>query len=154
MMKKMGILLLSVAVLIAASGIAAAQSATSGTAVLSTAKTGSLKVYRWDCTSDASGDVVSAGATIKGKILKVVTIPSDGATSPTANYDVYLKDYKAYDVLGGLLINRSASAEEMVYPAAALGVTSTTVVVFDPMQLVVSAAGASRKFTVRAIVEE
>ena len=63
---------------------------------------------------------------IKGKIVKVQTIPGlngDKTTAtPTALYDITLLDAYSGDVADGNLMNRSASAAETVIPSAPIPV--------------------------------
>ena len=83
--------------------------------------------------SGASGAFTSTvlDVPINGYILKAETIPAPFTSavldaratakswtqySPTANYDVEINDTHGYDLFGGALANRSATASEMVRP--------------------------------------
>jgi hypothetical protein len=113
-----------------------------------------LKSYRVDWTSNADGTAITPYVTIKGTVLKVTTYPSDGATSPTANYDITLKDAAGTDLLGSQLLNRSEANVETIAPYIADGATSPALVLFDRVQWNVDNAGAARTGRIRVIVRE
>lgn len=100
-----------------------------------------IKSVTWAWTSDASGDANGTDTVaLSGEAIRWVTNP--GAAAPTTLYDIVVNDVDGADVAAGLLANRSATATEQVYPAAA------TYHAFDgKLSLVVSAAGASKEGT-------
>jgi len=64
-------------------------------------------------TSDASGDATVSVPEVKGYLLQMVTVPTDG---PTADYDVTLiaPQGSALDVLGGVGADRHTTSTEAV----------------------------------------
>lgn len=74
-----------------------------------------IESYSLAWTSDASGNVVATVPGLDGWFERIATNPGDGATSPTANYDVTLTDADGADVLTGKGANRSqADVEQFV----------------------------------------
>lgn len=71
-------------------------------------------------TSDASGNATLAINEMAGWLTFAQTVPS-GTVAPTINYDVKLKDSGGFDVLEGLLADRSATLTECE-PAAGSGI--------------------------------
>ena len=71
----------------------------------------------YTCTADASGATFIATATTRplyGYVYEVVTNP--GSPSPTALYDITLTDSDGVDIMGGQLLNRSATVSESAVP--------------------------------------
>lgn len=69
----------------------------------------------WTCTADsatAAFTTTTSTYNLYGYITRVVTNP--GATAPTANYDLTITDSDGIDLVGGALMNRSATASEEV----------------------------------------
>lgn len=72
------------------------------------------------CTADAAAATFPAttvtfrGGNIDGYIYAVLTDP--GATAPQALYDITLTDANGLDIMGGELLNRSATATEIAIP--------------------------------------
>lgn len=79
---------------------------------------------RFTCTADSDGDFYATTFSddrIKGMfIVQVDTTP--GATNPTAAWDATLKDAGGQDLMGGSILNRSASAKETALPLYTTGV--------------------------------
>lgn len=72
------------------------------------------------CTADGalatwpSTTVKFRGGNIDGYIYMVVTDP--GTTAPDPDYDIVLNDANGIDIMGGELLNRSATATEHAIP--------------------------------------
>ncbi len=120
-----------------------------------------LMVYSFGWTSDASGNVVATINDMDGTLVRAVTIPSDGATSPTANYDVTFSDSDGIDLLSGLGANRSQSTAENI-PCMQIhvydGGSSTTLmsnpVIAGPASLAISSAGDKMKGTLKIYMKK
>lgn len=73
-----------------------------------------------DWTSDASGNVSGTNITLRGFLVKALTIPS-GVAAPTDNYDITLLDPDSvaasgtFDSLHSALIDRDTANTEEVY---------------------------------------
>jgi hypothetical protein len=121
-----------------------------GTGVYSSFK--GLEVWTLDWTSDANGNVVANIEQMTGTIMRAVTNPEDGATSPTANYDITLSDSDGIDLLTGLAANRSATDNENICPlftqtiadSASTNVLQSVPVVAGDVDLAITNAGAAR----------
>lgn len=101
-------------------------------------------VLRVTWTSDSAGNAVATSPAIFGHALEVVTIPNDGATSPSANYDVAV-NHRGKDILEGRGANRSASAIEWELPFIHDDDTSdsTPKTVYGQVQIHITNAGAA-----------
>ena len=111
-----------------------------------------LILYSLNWTSDASGNVVATINDMDGTLVRAVTVPSDGATSPTANYDVTFSDSDGIDLLSGLGANRSQSTAENipcmqvhVYDSASSTTLMAQPVIAGPAALAISNAGDEMK---------
>ncbi len=81
-----------------------------------------VKKVSYAFTADAAdGSLPALSTTLKGWLIKAVTVP--GGTAPTDNWDVALNDpdSSTLDALGGALGNRDTVTPEQVYPV--LGAT-------------------------------
>lgn len=110
-MKKMLILAAIVVLLLPNMAIAA------GSCTSSTVTKQFITITTFTCTGDSGGGTYPAKASdvsIRGWVYAVDTIP--GTPNPTASWDATLKDANGYDVMGGVILNRSASAAERVTP--------------------------------------
>jgi len=101
------------------------------------------RLYIVDWTASTNGEFSGSLATkvgdtsLCGYLLAVETIPGasgDRTTDLPTSYTMYLYDAYNYDVVGGSLVTRSASAAEKVVPSAP---------VFICEEITVSATGAS-----------
>lgn len=124
---------------------------TSGTttAVSQTWPGAALSVASITWTSDAGGDAIASLGPLVGELVRVVTNPSDGATSPTASYDVTLTDQDGIDVLAGRAADRSATASESFTPMSGDTTTSTPMALAGTHTLTVDNAGAARSGVLR-----
>lgn len=103
-------------------------------------------------TSNTGGGVVeSDGIKFFGEILRVVTDPGDGSSSPTANYDITLTDVDGADVLNGGGANRSQSAVEQIIPSiTSVGTKSDFLIsVAGDLTLTIAAAGNTKTGSIR-----
>ena len=74
-------------------------------------------VLTFTCTAhSANGGYSSTASThpIDGYVIMAVTDP--GTVSPTASYDLTITDEDGEDIMGGALVNRSATATESAQP--------------------------------------
>ena len=109
---------------------------------------GTVKKIKWVWVS--AGDQTVGGALVNttttnaysGEITRLVTIPAAAGSAPTADYDIYILDEDATDVLMGGGVNRHTSATEQV-AASSLGIVAN-----DKLKLTVAAAGAEKGGTV------
>ena len=133
---------------------------TSGTLVVSQAnvpgRLNHLRIITMSWTSDASGDVVSNIASLPnpGEIVRITFDPSDGATSPTASYDVVLTDFFGFDVLTGLGANLSQSATLETVPSVTASSFEWPVYTFGGLNLAVSNAGNVTQGVIRLYIKE
>lgn len=93
----------------------------------------------WTSTAGGAADVEIDN--LYGYLVKVVTDP-DGTDVPTANYDITLIDENSVDAAESLLINRSDTLTQTVYPVAS-GAT-TPVFLCGTHTFTVANAGASK----------
>ena len=102
-------------------------------------------------TSDASGNATVTVPNVIGEIRRIVTNPSDGATSPTADYDVTLKDADAVDVMVGQGANLSQSANKSFYGVTTDAISSQyiPITVYGDLSLAVTNAGNAKKGTIK-----
>jgi len=112
-----------------------------------------LRVVEIHWASDASGDAKIAQLPIAGLIDRLVTVP-DSFAAPTTLYDITLTDTLGFDLAGGLLANRSATATEAVWPFRATAASARHQETLSPCcgQLTVSNAGASKSGVVAAYI--
>jgi hypothetical protein len=75
-----------------------------------------LCVITYDWTADASAATIpsTAGPSVTGYVVLVITDP--GSTAPTPNYDITLTDAYGCDVMGGSLADRHTSTTEQALP--------------------------------------
>jgi len=109
-------------------------SATGGTVSLAIASTyAAQKPY---------GDFGPLPAKILGRLVSIETIPGalgvPATDPPTAAYDITLLDAYGYDVAGGLLADRSATAAEKIVPTGDL-------IIDSELTLTIAAAGDANK---------
>ena len=110
-MKKILILAAIVVLLLPNMAIAA------GSCTAATVTKQSITVTTYTCTgdsSDGSYPTKASDVSIRGWVYAVDTIP--GTPNPTAAWDATLKNANGYDIMGGVILNRSASAAERVTP--------------------------------------
>lgn len=128
-----------------------------------------LQMVTFTWTSNSSGAVTNNDAVVYGKIVKVAFDPGDGATSPTANYDVTISDSLGSDLLLGLGANKSQSAVETLNFVQNSTIFSTTTLVqavntnnyfypwcsycFGTLTLGVTNAGASKQGVITLYVQ-
>ena len=108
-----------------------------------------LNCVTLDWLSDASGNCTASLTEINGTIERIVFNPDDGATSPTAAYDVTLKDVDDVDVLNGKGANLSASATTSVVATSTDSTTYLPMAALAPLSLAVTNAGASNGGIIR-----
>lgn len=107
-------------------------------------------------TSDNSGDstqtiaasylATHGGATpVNGKLYRVTTNPGDGASSPTADWDLVVTDQDGVDILQGACANRSQSSVESVIFANPTAITGAH-------ELWASNMGSTKTATVRLYI--
>ena len=142
---------------------------TSGTVTVGTASAYGQQVITWTWTSDASGNVVDNTATAFGELVRISFNPGDGATSPSANYDVDIEDQNGINILLGYGDNRSQSASQSLYFQGGLDWSTTptltqtvdTVNIFYPwrmpvygvLTLKITNAGNAKSGVIRAYVK-
>lgn len=80
-------------------------------------KTGERVTIPW--TSDGSGNYTES-MVLRGWLVEIQTDP--GATAPTDNYDIKLKDSNSVDVLADLALNRDTATTEFI-PTPGSGIT-------------------------------
>lgn len=99
-------------------------------------------------TSSASGDAVFTTNRLGGVLERVVYAPV-AAASPTANYDVIVKDEYGLTIAGGTANNLSATAASQEVPKIATVVSSATTHVLwrlnGPITVTVDNAGNAKK---------
>ena len=95
-----------------------ASAASTVTITRSSRVTDSMHVFTISITADTDGSVTSTATPfeINGDVVLAITNP--GATAPQADYDITLTDSDGADVMGGTMVDRSASASERAYPDA------------------------------------
>lgn len=113
-----------------------------GTVVTTEIVHGSVKKITFAWTSDASGDVNGTATThaYDGRLIAVTTDP--GATAPTDNYDLELRDADGVDVLLGQGANRDTANTEYLLEATLGAVASSK------LTLVITSAGSAKQGTV------
>jgi hypothetical protein len=136
-MKRFLSILLALALLLAPIPLMAAGSSVTATGPtkFSGAET-SYYLIQWDWVADDTDGSVPTDTVsgINGYIVRVVTDP--GATAPTDDYDIELKDQWGCDVMGGALADRDTTATEQAMPI--IGGSSTGSLVLDTLQLNIS----------------
>jgi len=81
-----------------------------------------LQVVTFTWTADAAAATIPSTATTDAITAAIIgwyvwAIETDpGSTAPTAAYDIVLNDANGFDIAGGQLANRSATATEKVIP--------------------------------------
>lgn len=122
-MKRLGLLLVVLAVLLPVLALAAAGTATIG----ETRRIGSVRKVLWTWTSGtgAEGGTVTSTTTaaFDGKVICLITDP--GSTAPTDNYDITITDVDGIDVLLGAGANRDTANNEYVADASLGAVASS-----------------------------
>jgi len=99
-------------------------------------------VFTW--TSDGSGDATATTTeTITGLIRTVITNP--GATAPTDNYDVYIRDSNAANLSAAQCEDRDTANSEAV-------TLTTPAMISDTMTCVVANAGDTKSGVVTVLV--
>lgn len=74
----------------------------------------------WTAAADGSLTSVTTEESIDGYVYMVVTDP--GTTAPQALYDLTLTDSYGLDIMGGALLDRSATVTEQAFPVLLTGV--------------------------------
>lgn len=78
-------------------------------------------------TTDQASGTVRETLGLDGYLERVVFVPdNDGASTPTANYDVKLMDASSFDLLTSAGLNRSQTATEEAIFFPGTGTTATT----------------------------
>jgi hypothetical protein len=109
---------------------------------------GTVKKIKWVWVSAVGGAVGAAAVNTtttdaySGEIMRLVTIPAVAPNAPTADYDIYILDEDATDILMAGGVNRHTSATEQVN-ASSLGIVAN-----DKLKLTVAAAGDGKGGTV------
>jgi hypothetical protein len=81
-----------------------------------------LQVLTFSWTADAAAATIPSTATSDANTQAIIgwyvwAIETDpGSTAPTPNYDIVINDANGFDIAGGQLANRSATATERVIP--------------------------------------
>lgn len=106
--------------------------------------------YAW--TSDASGNVTQTTTSrINGTITNVVSIPAAGASAPSANWDMTIKDENGNDILNALGSNLSETAVVRLKPFGSHTVNSVVypfdVDLYDRLQINITNAGNTKSGT-------
>lgn len=96
----------------------------------------------WTCSAGGAVSGTSTALPFSGKIERLVTVPGTAGDQPTDQYDITILDEDGVDVLANAGQNRSNVNTEQV-ASASLGIVAN-----DKLQLVVAAAGATKKGTV------
>lgn len=111
-----------------------------GTATLTEVVFSSVKLCKFDWTSDGSGDVSQVTAqAYNGEIVIVVFVSDSGGTQPTDLYDVTLTDSNSgLDILCGNGANIDRTANQYVLPS------SNLLPATGKLTLAVANAGASK----------
>jgi hypothetical protein len=131
LLKTIAIVLLGL-VMMATSAYAAGSVTPTGPVKVSGAET-SYYYLKWEWVAD-SGDASVPTDTISGIMGYVVRVITDpGATAPTDDYDIELKDAYGCDVMGGGLADRDTANTEQAMPI--IGGSSTGALVLDTLQL-------------------
>ena len=149
------IVLLAAVGLLMIAGVGQADTVTSGTLTHEVDVTQyNTRVDTLDWLSDASGNVVATLTGVRGTIKRIVINPDDGATSPTASYDMTLTDQDGVDLLGGLGANVSASATTDFPSVTTDSASSTTVPrpTVGDLDLAITNAGAANGGIVRVFL--
>ncbi len=113
-----------------------------------------MRVLTLDWLSNTTGTLTATLPELHGSLYRVTTKPDDGATSPTADYDVTFSDEDSYDLLLGLGANRSASTVQSLAPIFGDGTNKAFPVVFGGITtLSVAAAGAANGGIIRLYIK-
>lgn len=129
----------------------AADTVTSGTLTKTITDRAGMKIVELDWLSDASGNVTATLENINGTIRRVTTNPDDGSTSPTANYDMTLKDQDEFDVLiaQGANLSQSATASVACQIRDANTTTDQPICTFGDLDLAITNAGNAKGGIIR-----
>jgi hypothetical protein len=118
-----------------------------GTVTMTTRHAGTrLLIYRFECTSDASGDVVTDPVRLFNGMLTNVKTDPDATDVPTS-YSVQVLDSKNLDLLGGLGTTRSTTASEELGPREN-GVPKPHSLVNEEFTVVLAGMGNAKKTVV------
>ena len=108
--------LLAVFAVMVSAPVYGADTVTDGTVNRSQFSGPGYTVHEIDWLSSTTGAVTVTFPEIEGRILRISIKPDSGATSPTANYDMTLKDALEIDVLLAKGANLSQSATMTYIP--------------------------------------
>ena len=109
--------------------IGAAAIAATGTVTVSRLGDRYAQRVRIDWTSDQATGTVRDTLGLDGYLERAIFVPdNDGASTPTANYDVTIDDVGEFDWLSNSGLDRSATSveEEMFFPATGSSATTGT----------------------------
>lgn len=109
-----------------------------------------MKKLTVSLTSDGSGDAseatatayiptVGSAASMTGKIYRVVTNPGDGASSPTAQWDVTISDADGVSLFGTDLNDRYSTNSQQVVPTTPVAFSGALTVTGENMGSTMSA---------------
>ena len=99
----------------------------------------------WAFTTDADGDASEQSETPNGRIDHIVTNP-DNTDTPTANWDLTIKDEDGVDVLGGNGADRDAGGTKVSESAVP---SSSGFAVASKLTFTVANGGNTKKGTVK-----
>lgn len=105
-------------------------------------------VITWAFTTDADGDASEQSETLNGKISRAVTNP-DNTDTPTAGWDLTIKDEDGVDMLCGNGADRDASgskASEQAFPCPG------NLAIASKLTFTVSNGGNTKKGTVKLYI--
>ena len=108
-----------------------------------------LKVVSYSWTSAAAGQVTATLSEVEGEIVRFVVNPADGASSPSASYDMLINDGDGIDILGGQGSNLSQSANlntTLMVTNATLPLAITT---YGNLSLLITNAGNAKSGVIR-----
>jgi len=89
--------------------IALAQS-TKTTTEIFTVGTVRMIRYNWHLYNSSGVDSCISTKAISGKVVGLVTVPGEGSSIPSDNWDLEIKDENGIDILWGLGANRDSAA--------------------------------------------
>jgi len=131
-------------------GLANAISVSTGTiTVAKQGRSDTINRLTIDWLSDASGNGLATVTELSGTVERVVFNPDDGATSPTASYDITLTDVDSVDILNGKGANLSQTATTSVTAMATDGTTPRPMATSGDLTLTITSAGAARGGIIR-----
>ena len=125
--------------------------ATDGTIVIERIKRIGRRIISlaWTCT--AGGAVTANITALSGTLMRVVTNP--GATAPTDDYDITLKDQDGLDILAGGGANRDTANTEEFTPFGTDATFGTPMVFDGDLALAITTAGASKEGVLRLYIK-